>query len=901
MATQGGMDGGDGSWAVLYGNDPINTRISVACDEDTISDSERGHTSEQINYIVFSKEGNITNDVLQPVGTDWKQWNSSANPDSSNPWQWSFDYPNGPGYYEFYSIGANTTTNETPPDVADAIIYYEINSTIQQITVYNQTQSGLHLHTLASEDYDNITLYYRYSADNQTWQETPLKEKTAQLTGTTLENLDVNLNQNTLSALSFSHSSYDTDYYSHNPSIDGHQIIIQQDGDYLLALSIPHERTDTTSTRTALQTEIHINGQKADVGVGRSSYIRLDSGHSESSDHLHVLLENLTAGDIIEVYVKGITNELGNDHPIIASGCFSLYLEYMDNSENIFSATAEQTTAPSSPQNLNQDTSYSLEWIHNRLNSSYQHDNSNNAHQITLKESGMYMVLVNIPLYSSSQRANIKGQILLNGNEVTGGQFQQGYIRNANNHRQSSIHWVGLINNTQQDSILTIDVQREANSGSVTTDSEKATVFIQKINTTSLLYSSSDSLISGTDWNPSNPIPLEWSQDYAIDTASYHHDATSESSEITIKKAGDYLLLYNGGFQSTTSLRPNNKITINVNGAPYLGAETKSNYIRNANDHTQSSTCLMILLEDLSAQDIITVTTEQEANNPSVTTTCDSILVLTKKSSSIDAVDWTAWNDSTNPDQTAPFEWNFTYPQGEGYYEFYSVAQENGYTEELPITADTRCYYKENTLLSNATSYWNCNTGAGSIVYDTKNNYNGTIQGASWTTGVEGSGLHFDGTDDYVSIDNSQNFPIGTEFSFEVWLKTTEHKTAKILQKGDWDGHGLGQDIWGGWQANLRLSTSQTLKLEWGQGRPQLDEWYHLVMTCDGQTFIFYVNGQEQNQANITASLHTNTRTVSIASDNGNQKFFSGQMDQITIYNRALQPQEVLNNYETYS
>lgn len=901
VLTQGGMDGGDGSWAVLYGTDPIDNRISVACDEDTISDSERGHTSEQINYLVFSKEGNITNDILKPVGTDWQQWNGTANPDSSHPWQWTFDYPNGPGYYEFYSIGANTTTNETPPAQADAIIRYELNSTIQQITKYNQTQNTINLQATASDNYDNVTLYYRYSLDNQTWEGTPQKEKVAQLTGTTLENLDNNLNQNTLNALSFSQSSYDSDYFSHENSQDGHQITIKQDGDYLLALTIPMERTDTISTRTTLQTEIHINGQKADVGVGRSSYIRLGSYHSESSDHLHVLLENLSTGDIIEVYVKGITNEVGNDHPIIASGHFSLYLEYMENSENIFSATAEQTTAPNNPEDLNQDTAHSLKWTHTRSNSSYEHHNLNNAHQITLKDTGMYMVLVNIPLYSTSQRANIKGEILLNGIEVTGGQFQQGYIRNADNHRQSSIHWAGLINNTQSDSILTVDVQRQANSGTVTTDSEKATLFVQKINTTGLFYSSSNSLSSGTDWNPSSPTPLEWNQDFALDPTCYNHDTTTESSEITIKKPGDYLLLYNGGFESVSSLRPNNKITINVNGIPYSGAETKTNYIRNENDHTQSSACLMILLEDLSAQDIITVTTQQEANNPTVTTTCDSILILTKKSQSIEALNWTVWNDTTNPDQSAPFQWNFTYPHGDGYYEFSSVAQEDGYQEEFNGVADTRCYYKENTLLSNATSSWSCNTGLGSVLYDTKNSYNGTIQGASWTTGIEGAGLLFDGSNDYVSIDDSQNYPIGTEFSFEVWVNTTQHKTAKLLQKGDWDGHSLGQDIWGGWQANLRLSSSQTLKLEWGLGRPQLNEWYHLVMTCDGQTFIFYVNGQEQNRANITASLHTNTRPVSIASDNGNQKFFSGSMDQITIYNRALKPQEVLSNYETYS
>ncbi len=59
IVTQSAMDGGDGSWAVLYGTNPIGTTINVAVDEDTIGDSERRHTTEQVAYIVFNQTGLI--------------------------------------------------------------------------------------------------------------------------------------------------------------------------------------------------------------------------------------------------------------------------------------------------------------------------------------------------------------------------------------------------------------------------------------------------------------------------------------------------------------------------------------------------------------------------------------------------------------------------------------------------------------------------------------------------------------------------------------------------------------------------------------------------------------------------------------------------------------------------
>jgi hypothetical protein len=54
ILVQAAMDGGDGSWAVLYGAPCFSvTSVDLAVDEDQVGDAERVHTAEQVGYIVF--------------------------------------------------------------------------------------------------------------------------------------------------------------------------------------------------------------------------------------------------------------------------------------------------------------------------------------------------------------------------------------------------------------------------------------------------------------------------------------------------------------------------------------------------------------------------------------------------------------------------------------------------------------------------------------------------------------------------------------------------------------------------------------------------------------------------------------------------------------------------------
>ncbi len=70
ILTNLGEDGGDGSWPVLYGNNPVSSsEIKLAVDEDQISDIERSHTSEEVGYIVFENVNQPTSFVSFSIET----------------------------------------------------------------------------------------------------------------------------------------------------------------------------------------------------------------------------------------------------------------------------------------------------------------------------------------------------------------------------------------------------------------------------------------------------------------------------------------------------------------------------------------------------------------------------------------------------------------------------------------------------------------------------------------------------------------------------------------------------------------------------------------------------------------------------------------------------------------
>lgn len=454
-----------------------------------------------------------------------------------------------------------------------------------------------------------------------------ISAKTALLQGNQLSTGSTNLNVSAKTPLSFNLTQdlfADTYSYSgDNPS----RIYVDEAGDYLLALTMPFtsDGQDTSNDgRNAIEAEVRINGVRQDVGYARSSFLRNDSSHTRSSNHLNVLLENLDANDYIEVYISKYTEDLDNT----LTGTFTAYLEQVADSQTVFAGTATQTT---NSTNLNQSTAYPFQWTSSRKDTGYTHDNQTNSHQIELNEIGHYLVLVNVPMYSTEERPNLKGRILLDDSPVVGGIFQQGYIRNINNHSTSSIHYSGVIETSSLDQLLTVTVEQEAKSGTVTTGGEKATIFVQRLPTNGIYYGQATQVGGADDWSPDYKSTINWATDELIDTDIYTHDTGSDNHEITIDQAGDYLLVYNSAVTGGGG-RSNPIVSVQVDGSDVSGAEANTGYVRKEDDHDSSSHALVFPLYGLTAGQKITVSLEQgSSKGDSMDDDAPALVMLWKK------------------------------------------------------------------------------------------------------------------------------------------------------------------------------------------------------------------------------------------------------------------------------
>ncbi len=489
-----------------------------------------------------------------------------------------------------------------------------------------------------------------------------------------------NLN-NTASPLQWSTSSVDTYYYTHSTTTNSERVTLRQSGDYFLAVTLPQQRTDANNSRTRVGVQVRVNGVAIPEGLGQSGYVRNANGHAESSSHANFLLTNITADDYVEVYAQGLTTIDAGDVVNVTSQA-GLYLEYMASTETVFAATTTRTVASTS---LN-TTASALQWSETRQDTGFVHSNTVNPENITLSDAGVYSVQIAVPLAGSAAQQNVLGRVLLNGVEVNGGQFAQGYQQSAANENdaESSIHWSGIVVATTTNQILSITVEQEAVAGTVLVPAGNVgSIFIQKMPATDVFVARGRNLVGGIDWSPVATSSVQWDTELAT-SSTFTHSTTSNSHQITVTEAGSYLLTFNGAFTQTAAARSNNRISVQVGGVDVPGAQVKSNYIRNQNGHGTSSSALTYLLTSLATSSVITVSTFEEANNTTVNDSTDAMIMLWKKT-----------DFNARPDEptlyNVPFD-NVRFASTTPYFEFMSSDSDGTsdlqYEFEISTTSD---------------------------------------------------------------------------------------------------------------------------------------------------------------------------------------------------------------------
>lgn len=175
----------------------------------------------------------------------------------------------------------------------------------------------------------------------------------------------------------------------------------------------------------------------------------------------------------------------------------------------------------------------------------------------------------------------------------------------------------------------------------------------------------------------------------------------------------------------------------------------------------------------------------------------------------------------------------------------------------------------------------------------------GTINGATWTTGKYGSALSFNGTSSKVTVADSANLHLTNRWTIEVWINPAivSASSRDIIVKGGNNYYisniSSGRVIAGG-------LAGSTWAEAYGTSTLPVNTWTHVAATYDGANIRLYQNAVEVRVRAFVGSFTVTTKALEIGWNSTYAgQFFSGKIDEIRIYNRALTPAEIQTDMNT--
>ena len=222
----------------------------------------------------------------------------------------------------------------------------------------------------------------------------------------------------------------------------------------------------------------------------------------------------------------------------------------------------------------------------------------------------------------------------------------------------------------------------------------------------------------------------------------------------------------------------------------------------------------------------------------------------------------------------------------------------------LPLAANASVTHTQGNVLA-----LYLDEGSGADVYDSSGNHgtvSGAVHGATWTTGILGNALSFDGVGDYVEIPNSAVQSGMSQLTLEAWVYPTEinPNVAEMEIINKWGPSGISDDSY---LMSIRYGKPQFVLTNgsldpWGtlyamaDDPIALNEWTHLVGTYDGYVARIYMNGVLAGISDEIPGIVVPDGGMPVkiglgaTGSSGGDGAFIGIIDEVGIYNYAAAP-----------
>ncbi len=182
---------------------------------------------------------------------------------------------------------------------------------------------------------------------------------------------------------------------------------------------------------------------------------------------------------------------------------------------------------------------------------------------------------------------------------------------------------------------------------------------------------------------------------------------------------------------------------------------------------------------------------------------------------------------------------------------------------------------------------------------------NGTAFAPGIAPGAGGQAFDFDGSDDAVQFPNPAAPIVSEGLTVAGWLRTSgtaefSGVLSKFLQNGQTTGFQIGMSGNNGFAPNragiLRsdLGTGNTYTTAFNLHRVDDGAPHHFAITCDGHSAVLYVDGEAGTPTAVANWIPNNAAPFVLGNDPGSGgRHFHGQLDEVTIYPRALDAVEI--------
>jgi hypothetical protein len=188
---------------------------------------------------------------------------------------------------------------------------------------------------------------------------------------------------------------------------------------------------------------------------------------------------------------------------------------------------------------------------------------------------------------------------------------------------------------------------------------------------------------------------------------------------------------------------------------------------------------------------------------------------------------------------------------------------------------------------------------------------NGTLINGPTFNSANGGSIVFDGVDDYVNIPNSNLLNPTEQITISCYVKLTNLRNSiyesLVVKTSIGGSFGTAQYGLVGWRGGLsaagiffRLGLSSGISTVSSNvnNTEILNRWVYVTATYNGSSMRIYYNSVLQNSLSTTGTINTITDDLFVGKNGiNNDNYTSSNIANVKVYNKALSPTEVLQNY----